>query len=170
MSQSDNAIHLVGRIGREPDVTYLETGQCRTRFRLATDRPGKPGAEPQTDWHQVVCWGKLAEVIADLLSTGRLVYVAGRLAYGSFEGRDGTTHRTAEIVARDVVLLDRRPERDAPDGAEEDEVLGGAPSVAGPAAAPPTSPAPVTPPPAALTRHRNAVRAPQRPPEPDRTR
>lgn len=119
MSPSVNLVQLIGRLGREPDIRYTESGQCRTRFRLATDRPGKTGADPEADWHQVVCWGQVAEFAGEFLTTGRLVYVAGRLSYGSYEGRDGQTRHTVEVVAREVVPLDRRPpEPDVPDDGE----------------------------------------------------
>jgi single-strand DNA-binding protein len=104
-----NIIHLIGRLGGEPDMRYSESGQCRTRFRLATNRPARAGTEPATDWHQVVCWGQVAEFAGEYATTGRLVYVSGRIAYSSYDGRDGQTYHRTEIVAREVLLLDRRP-------------------------------------------------------------
>ena len=57
---SVNRLVLVGRLGRSPEMRYTPEGQALTRFSLATDRPVKAGAERETDWHQLVCWGKLA--------------------------------------------------------------------------------------------------------------
>jgi single-strand DNA-binding protein len=107
-------IHLVGRVRHDAEVRYLPDGQARTRFSLATDRPARAGAEAQEDWHQVVCWGPLAEFACEHLTKGRLVCVVGRIAYRSYD-RDGQTHHVAEVIAHDVTLLDRRPA-----GAEED--------------------------------------------------
>ena len=154
MSPSVNLVHLIGRIGHEPDMRYLESGQCLTRFRLATDRPARAGAggeaqephPPQPDWHQVVCWGQTAEFAGTYLATGRLVYVSGRLAYQTYEGRDGQRHRTVEVVAREVVPLDRPPQREAPD---EDEAVPADTRTDAPEDMPesaPAPPAPFTPP------------------------
>src|ERR671934_40040 len=65
--------------------------------------------DPDTDWHQVTCWRRLAEFAGAYLSKGRLVAVTGHLTYRTWEGRDGQKRRTAEVVATEVVLLDRRP-------------------------------------------------------------
>jgi single-strand DNA-binding protein len=85
-------------------------GQAVARFSLATDRPAKPGTEPEPDWHQVVCFGKLAEFAGQYLSKGRLLFVTGRLTYRVWEAKDGQKRRTAEIVATQLIPLDRRPE------------------------------------------------------------
>lgn len=114
MPFSLNRTELIGRLGRDPDMRFTPDGQAVTKFSLATDRPAKAGEEPVTDWHQVVCWGKLAEFAGQYLSKGRLVFAAGRLTYRDWEGRDARRHRTAEIIATELILLDRRPEAEAP--------------------------------------------------------
>lgn len=116
---------MIGRLGRDPEMRYTPEGQAVTKFSLATDRPTKPGAERQTDWHKVVCWGKLAEFAGQYLAKGRLVFVSGRLTYRSWEGRDGQPRRATEIVASEVILLDRRPETEPTVGsaaAEADDI------------------------------------------------
>ena len=118
MGASLNRIILIGRVGRDPEMRYLSEGQARTRFSLATDRPTRAGAEPETDWHQIVCWESAAEFANEYLTKGRLVCVVGRLSYRTYE-REGQTYRVTEIVARDVVPLDRRPP--VPDAEEADE-------------------------------------------------
>ena len=110
MGFSVNWVHLVGRLGQAPEMRYTPEGHAVTRFSLATDRAGRAGAEPATDWHQVICWRKLAEFAGEYLAKGRLVAVTGHLTYRSWEGRDGQRRRTAEVVATELVLLDRRPE------------------------------------------------------------
>jgi single-strand DNA-binding protein len=109
-------------------MRYTPEGHAVTRFSLATDRATRPGAEPVTDWHQVICWRKLAEFAGEYLAKGRLVAVSGHLTYRAWEGRDGQRRRTAEVIATEVVLLDRRPDG----GAREAE----------PAEASPDSPTP----------------------------
>ena len=108
MGSSVNRVVLVGRLGHDPDMRYLPEGQARTRFSLATDRPTRAGTPPETDWHQVVCWERLAEFAVEHLAKGRLVCVTGRVAYRTFE-RDGHRQRVTEIIASEVVPLDRRP-------------------------------------------------------------
>ena len=119
MPHSVNRVELIGRLGHEPEMRYTPEGQAVTRFSLATDRPTRAGAERETDWHQVVCWGKVAEFAGEYLARGRLVFVAGRLTYRTWERRDGQRRRATEVVAAEVVLLDRRPDA-APREAEEE--------------------------------------------------
>jgi len=110
MAFSVNRTFFVGRLGQNPEMRYTAEGQAVTKFSLATDRPTKPGAERETEWHQVICWGKLAEFAGEYLAKGRLVFVGGRLSYRTWEGRDGQKRRAAEIVASEVNLLDHRPD------------------------------------------------------------
>jgi single-strand DNA-binding protein len=105
-----NRVELIGRLGHDPDMRFTADGQTMTRLSLATDRPAKPGEEPVTDWHQIICWRKLAEFAGQYLGKGRLVFVAGRLTYRAWEDRGGQKRRTAEIVATELIPLDRRPE------------------------------------------------------------
>lgn len=105
-----NRVELIGRLGRDPEMRYTAEGHAVTTFSVATDRPAKAGAEPETDWHQVVAWRKLGEFAGEYLTKGRLVFVAGRLTYRTWEGRDGQKRRASEVVASEIVLLDRRPD------------------------------------------------------------
>jgi len=127
MAFTFNRVELIGHVGKAPDVRLNPTGEAMARFSVATDRPAKPGAESETDWHQVVCFGRLGEFVGQHVAKGRLVFVAGRLSYWSYEGRDGETRRRAEVVATDVILLDWRPANPADPGsiASDDEDLRG---------------------------------------------
>jgi single-strand DNA-binding protein len=109
-----NRVELIGRLGQDPNMRFTAAGQTVTRLSLATDRPSRPG-ETGTDWHQIVCWDQLAEFAGQHLTRGRLVFVAGRISYRTWEGRDGQRRRSAEIVATEIILLDRRPSSDPPD-------------------------------------------------------
>jgi len=109
MSFSLNRTELIGRLGQDPEMRYTPEGQAVSKFSLATDRPAKPGTQSEPDWHSVVCWQKLAEFAGQHLSKGRLVFVAGRLTYRSWEGKDGQKHRATEIVASELIPLDRKP-------------------------------------------------------------
>jgi len=109
MSFSLNRTELIGRLGQDPEMRYTPEGQAVSKFSLATDRPARPGAQSEPDWHSVVCWQKLAEFAGEHLTKGRLVFVAGRLTYRSWEGKDGQRHRATEIVASELIPLDRKP-------------------------------------------------------------
>jgi single-strand DNA-binding protein len=123
---SVNRLVLIGRLGRSPELRYTPEGQAVTHFSLATDRPVKAGAERETDWHQVVSFGKVAEFAGQYLDRGRLVCVIGRITYRSWEGRDGQTRRMTEIIASDVVALDHKPNAEGDENAPEgnDEAVG----------------------------------------------
>ncbi|HEU5424571.1 MAG TPA: single-stranded DNA-binding protein [Nitrolancea sp.] len=120
MSQSYNAIHLVGRLGRDPELRHTATGQPVVRFSLATDRPTRAGAPPETDWHEIICWEAQAEFAERYLTKGRLVLVAGALHYRTWTGKDGQQRRGAEIRATRLVPLDSRPETTLASGRADD--------------------------------------------------
>lgn len=115
MAFTHNRLELVGRIGNDPTVRTTEAGQPMASFSVATDRPSKDGARV-TDWHAVVCFGAQADFVARYLSRGRLVFVAGRLGYRTYDDQHGQSHRIAEVIAQEVGALDRPPQ---PEPAEE---------------------------------------------------
>ena len=123
MGFSVNRAELIGRLGRDPDMRYTPEGHVITKFSVATDRPTKPGAEPETDWHQVLCWGPLAEFAGQYLGKGRLVYIAGRIMYRSWDGKDGQKRYATEIVANEVIALDRRPDNASNQTAADEPVF-----------------------------------------------
>lgn len=119
MAKSLNVVHLIGRTGGEPAMRYTANGQPVTTFSLATDRrSSKRDDDAGPDWHHVVAFGALAEFCNAYLSKGRLLYLSGRLSYRTRTGLDGQPHHSTEIVASDVVLLDRRPSGEVPDAGE----------------------------------------------------
>jgi single-strand DNA-binding protein len=123
MPFSFNRTELIGRLGQDPEMRYTPDGQAVSKLSLATDRPAKPGTQADPDWHSIVCWQKLGEFAGQYLTKGRLVFVAGRLTYRSWDGKDGQKHRATEIVATELIPLDRKPNGDlhVVDG-EDDEV------------------------------------------------
>jgi single-strand DNA-binding protein len=105
-----NRVELIGRLGRDPELRYTAEGHAVAKFSLATDRPVKADSPAETDWHQIICWRELAEFAGEYLTKGRPVFVAGRLTYRTWEGKDGQQRHATEIVANQLILLDRRPE------------------------------------------------------------
>jgi single-strand DNA-binding protein len=117
VAKSLNVVHLIGRTGREPSMRYTGAGKPCTTFSLATDRR-KADGQTEPDWHAIVCWDKLAEFANQNLSKGRLLYVSGRLSYRVWTGQDGQPRHTTEVVAGEILLLDRPPAADAADGGQ----------------------------------------------------
>ena len=109
-----NKVILIGNLAAEPDVKATPKGTYVANMRLAThtyvgkDEEGK--AKEETEFHRLVAFGKLAEFAGQYLAKGRLVFAAGRLTYRSWEGKNGQTHHATEVVARELTVLDRRPD------------------------------------------------------------
>ncbi len=112
MSVSKNKIIIIGNLGQKPELKTLESGKKVTNLNIATNN--KFGDKVQTDWHQVVCWGKLAEVVCEHLNVGSLVEVEGSLHYSLYE-KEGIKLRIAKITASEVLFLSRAEKQDAND-------------------------------------------------------
>ena len=107
MSRTVNKVELLGRVGAQPEMRYTAGGTAVTRISLATDRRRQDGSS-ETDWHDVVCWGKQAEALNEYGSKGDRLYVAGRLIQNCWETEDRQKRRRTEVHAREVVFLDSR--------------------------------------------------------------
>ena len=105
MARTINKVELLGRVGKDPEMRYTQGGTAVTRIRVATDRYRK-NAEPETDWHNVVVWGKQGEAVNQYVAKGQRVYIAGRLVQNSWENEDGQRRHSTEVHAADVVFLD----------------------------------------------------------------
>ena len=101
-----NLAFLIGRLTKDPEVRYTAGTQMAVcTFTIAIDRPVKAGAEKQTDYPRVTCFGKQAENCERFLAKGRLVGVQGRLQTGSYE-KNGATVCTTDVVADRVEFLE----------------------------------------------------------------
>ena len=107
MARTINRIELLGRVGVEPEMRHTPSGTTVTRLRLATDRPAKDG-ENETDWHTIICWGKLGEAVNSYVDKGGRVYVLGRITYRFYEDGEGRKRQQTEVHAQEVVFLDSR--------------------------------------------------------------
>jgi single-strand DNA-binding protein len=113
MSRTLNKVMLIGNVGKEPELKYTPSGVPVTSFRLATsetwkDRDGN--VQEHTDWHSVVAWRGLAEVIHKLVKKGSRIYIEGRLQTRSFDDKSGARKHIVEILADGMLLLDMRKE------------------------------------------------------------
>lgn len=106
-----NKVILIGNLGRDPDIQYIEGNIAVSKFSLATtetykDRSGKQVS--QTEWHTVVLWRGLAELSQKYLRKGSLVYIEGKLRTRTWEDKDHNKKHATEIVADNLVMLDKR--------------------------------------------------------------
>ncbi len=107
-----NKTILIGNLGQDPKLAYTKEGKPVTNLSLATSErfKGRDGStQSQTQWHAIVCWGTLAEVVAQHLKKGRQVYVEGRIKYRDYTDRDGIKRTTTEIHASEVLFLSSPP-------------------------------------------------------------
>ena len=105
-----NKVILVGHLGKDPEVRYLEGGVSVASFPLATTETfNKDGRKvEQTEWHNIVLWRSLADVAAKYLQKGKLVYIEGKLRTRYFEDKEGVKKYTTEVVAENFTLLGRK--------------------------------------------------------------
>jgi single-strand DNA-binding protein len=102
---------LIGNLGKDPDVQFLEGNIAVAKFPLATtetfkDRSGK--LVSQTEWHTVVLWRGLAELAQKYLHKGSLVYIEGRLRTRSWEDKETNRKFATEVVGDNLIMLDKR--------------------------------------------------------------
>ena len=108
-----NKVILLGNVGRDPEVRYLDNGVVVTKFPLATSETytNKSGDKvTNTEWHNVVLWRKLAEVAEKWVKKGTPLYIEGKIRSRSYEDKDGNKRYITEIVADNMQMLGRKSE------------------------------------------------------------
>ncbi|MCU1305603.1 MAG: single-strand binding protein [Acidobacteriaceae bacterium] len=109
MPKSVNKVILVGNVGKDPEVKYTPSGTPVAKFSLATNEKYKDRSgewQERTEWHNIVAWQRLAEIVGEYVKKGAKLYIEGKLQTSSWEDRESATRKyRTEIVARDVVLL-----------------------------------------------------------------
>ena len=112
-----NKVILVGRLGADPQLKYTPSGRANASFNVATNTVWKDqegNQQERTDWHRVVAWGKLAEVMGEWLKKGSSVYLEGRLQTRSYEDSNNVKKYITEVVVSDMEMLGRKGEGSAP--------------------------------------------------------
>jgi single-strand DNA-binding protein len=110
-SSSLNKIMIIGNLGSDPEMRFTPSGNPVTTFRVATNRVyNTPDGErrEETEWFSVVAWNRLAENCNQYLTKGQRVYAEGRLHTRTWDGQDGQKHSRTEIIASNVIFLDKR--------------------------------------------------------------
>ena len=111
---SVNKVILVGNVGADPDVKYLENGVAVCRLSLATNETytRKEEKVTQTEWHRLVLWRKLAETAEKHVKKGDLLYVEGRLRSNSWEDKEGIKRYTTEIFVDSFKFIGSRGDKE----------------------------------------------------------
>lgn len=127
MAMSLNKVQLIGNLTRDPEVKQIPGGQTVATFGVATnltwtDQSGNK--QTKTEFHNIVAWRKLAEICGQYLRKGGKVYVEGRLQTRDWEAEDGTKRYRTEIVADNMIMLDRKGEGVAPLASQDREPAG----------------------------------------------
>ncbi len=108
MSNVSNRVQLIGRLGGDPEVKNFESGRKMVKFSLATNDhyTDKSGNKVEnTEWHNIVMWGKTAEVAENYLSKGKEVLVVGKLTYNQYETEKGERRHYTQINVNEMQLL-----------------------------------------------------------------
>src|SRR3954471_9145889 len=99
---------LIGNVGQDPEIRTIPNGARVAQFSVATSRRwnDKSGQQQEkTEWHRIVAWERLVEVIERYVKKGDRIYVEGEIEYRQYQDKDGVTKYTTEIRAREVLLL-----------------------------------------------------------------
>lgn len=110
-----NKVMLIGNVGKEPEIRYLEGGICTAQVRLATSTPGYTlpnGTQvpERTEWHNLLFWRKVAEVVEKYVHTGDKLYVEGELRTRSYTDKRGIERYITEIWVKEMEMLSPKPQ------------------------------------------------------------
>ena len=123
MKTLNNQVHLIGNLGKDPELKEFDSGNAMCRFSLATNyffKDKNGDRQQRTDWHNVVAWGKLAEIMTKYLEKGEKVAINGKLRTRQFEDSKGNTRYVTEVIANDFLKLSRNKKQQEEAVEEED--------------------------------------------------
>ncbi len=108
MNTLKNKVQLIGNLGQEPEIVNLESGKKLAKFSIATNDYyyNKSGDKvTDTQWHNIVAWGKTAEIIEKYVNKGQEVAIEGKLTSRSYEDNDGQKRYITEVVCNELLML-----------------------------------------------------------------
>ena len=109
---SINKVILIGNLGKDPELKFLQSGQPVANFSIATSEKWKDKStgetKEQTEWHNIIMFGKLAEIAGQYLKKGSSVFVEGRLQTRKWQDKNGQDRYTTEIIANEMKMLGSR--------------------------------------------------------------
>lgn len=114
-----NKIMLIGNVGKDPEVKYVEQGVAVARLSLATTErgyalPNGTQVPDRTDWHNVILWRRLAEVVEKYVHKGDKLYIEGRVRYTTYDDKRGVRHNMTEIWADNMEMLSPKAQTTTP--------------------------------------------------------
>ena len=110
MNNLKNRVNLIGNLGIDPEVKELESGKKLARISLATSETYKSGDGKQvknTEWHNLVAWGKKADIVEKYVTTGKEIAIEGKLTSRSYEDKEGVKRYVTEITISEILLLSK---------------------------------------------------------------
>lgn len=108
MNALRNKVQLIGNLGNDPEIITLDSGKKLAKFSLATNESYKnQQGERVTDtqWHNVVAWGKTADIVESYVTKGKEIAIEGKLTHRSYDDKDGVKRYTTEVVCSELLLL-----------------------------------------------------------------
>lgn len=117
MNALRNKVQLIGHLGANPEVRKLDGGKTIAKFSMATNETYKnqKGEKVEdTQWHNIIAWGKTAELMEQLLAKGKEVMIEGKLTSRSYEDKEGNKRYITEVVANEFLLLGAKQAADLP--------------------------------------------------------
>lgn len=112
-----NKVQLIGALGKDPEMRYTPEGKAIANLTIATSEvwKAKDGQKAEkTEWHRIVAFNKLAEIIGEYLKKGSKVYFEGKLQTRKWQGKDGKDNYTTEVVADKMEMLGGKPAQEEP--------------------------------------------------------
>ena len=110
-----NKVILIGRLVKDPEMRYTQSGKGVCSFTLAVDRRFSKEGQQTADFIPIVAWNKLAEIVGDNLTKGRRISVEGRMQVRNYDAQDGTKRYVTEVIADEVEFLDSKRDGQARD-------------------------------------------------------
>lgn len=110
MNKLKNKVQLIGHLGQEPEIVNLESGSKLAKFSIATNDfyYNKQGEKIEdTQWHNIVAWGKIADVVDNYVNKGQEIAVEGKLANRSYETKEGEKRYITEVVCNELLMLSK---------------------------------------------------------------
>ena len=117
-----NRVTLIGRLGADPEIKITQEGKTIARFSIATDESylDNDGNKIEiTEWHRIVVFGKLAEIVKEYFEKGRLCFIEGKLRTRQWEDKKGNKKWTTEVIAKNIRLLDKKIKENSNEGEKE---------------------------------------------------
>lgn len=118
MARGVNKVILIGNIGQDPKVSYMPNGNAIANITVATSESWKDKNTGQnvdkTEWHRIVAFRRLAEIMGEYLHKGSKVYIEGKLQTRKWEDKQGVAHYATEIICNEMQMLDGRGQGSAP--------------------------------------------------------